>query len=351
MSERIAIVPSYSLTPSSVVSFNAVYFRNNPNPDGSVDYTRRPPKPNFQKSQDDTPKVIRSFHNFKISDNAYRNLKRKVNWLYFLSRQQSITTYTGKKIFNFRIGFITLTLPSKQRHPSGQITNEVLNPFLTELRKRLGMKNYVWRLEFQKNGNVHYHLVTDTYIDYLFLRKVWNRYCEKLGYVSEYSEAMAKLSLLDYHSQYSASYGSNFNISKVRFAKGKRSAWTEPNSVDVKSVIGEKQISSYISKYFAKDTTGKSICNDLDNAENSKSIRLWFCSRGLSKLKTVTGVVGDMFCNVIDLAKSIKSVRTFSAQYAFVYYLDFKKMSSFVRRTFSDILRNYAFSLGYFSSV
>lgn len=65
------------------------------------------------------------------------------------------------------------------------------------------MKNYVWRMEFQANGNVHYHIATDTYIDYFFIQKQWNAILEKLGYVSRYAQKMSGISLSEYQSRYS----------------------------------------------------------------------------------------------------------------------------------------------------
>src|SRR5690606_40476869 len=93
------------------------------------------------------------------------------------------------------IGFITLTLPSKQKDPTKFITNNLFNQFLTEIRQRTKMENYVWRLEFQKNKNVHYHIVTDTYIDYHLVLKIWNRILDNYGYIKPYTEKHNKLSL------------------------------------------------------------------------------------------------------------------------------------------------------------
>ena len=40
----------------------------------------------------------------------------------------------------------------------------------------------------QKNGNVHYHIVTDCFMDFHIVQKIWNRCIDKLGYVQEYSK-------------------------------------------------------------------------------------------------------------------------------------------------------------------
>ena len=61
-------------------------------------------------------------------------------------------TLTGVEIYNFKINFMTLTLPAKQMHPTAVITKNAFNQFLTEIRELYKMENYVWRIEFQKTG-------------------------------------------------------------------------------------------------------------------------------------------------------------------------------------------------------
>src|SRR3546814_2854356 len=72
------------------------------------------------------------------------------------------------------------------------------------------------------------------------------------------------------------------------YAAGKKSNCEQPNSVDVVSVNSKKAIANYISKYFGKSPDGTTLKNDLDDDDNTANIRIWFCSRSLSKLNTVT---------------------------------------------------------------
>src|SRR5690606_1534405 len=194
-----------------------------------------------------------------------------------------------KEIYNFKIGFITLTLPSKQKDPTKFITNNLFNQFLTEIRQRSKMENYDRRLEFQKNKNVHYHIVTDTYIDYHLVFKIWNRIVDNYRYIKPYTEKHNKLSLRDYNSMYDSNDKIAPEVLAKRYAKGKKENWSNPPTVDCKSVITNKSIAFYISKYFNKENENNHIFNDLDNFENSTNLRLWFCSRSLSILKKVNG--------------------------------------------------------------
>lgn len=297
-----------------------------------------------------TETIKKQFHNFEISSAAQKNLQDKVTWLYHLAKSRYQKTYSGKEIFNFKVNFLTLTLPSKQIHPTTQITGECFNQFLTELRQRTKMENYVWRLEFQGNGNVHYHIVTDTYIDYFFCVKIWNRIINKLGYVDNFSSKMKGLTMIEYWEVYGNSEPAKWDECQRKYLKGRANGWECPPSVDVTVCTSAKAIGLYISKYFAKKEKSGCIKNDLDNEENSFSLRLWFCSRSLSKLKAVTE-----FCEAIHfrpdlLIKNAKNVRVFVHQYATCYYFELGKMCNYVKELLFPYLRNYANELGYSSA-
>src|SRR5690554_5071199 len=60
--------------------------------------------------------------------------------------------------------FITLTLSSKQVHDDNFIKRNLLNNFIIYMGRKFDMKNYLWKAEKQKNGSIHFHIVTDVYI-------------------------------------------------------------------------------------------------------------------------------------------------------------------------------------------
>lgn len=351
MNERNYIfTPKVSTRPNKIVTYNDVSYY------GKEEHTKIKKERKQVLTWDErgnitgTEFVKRKFHNFEISAAAQKTLQDKVTWLYHLARSRYTKTYSGKEIFNFKINFLTLTLPSKQIHPTSQITSECFNQFLTEIRQRTNMTNYVWRLEFQGNGNVHYHIVTDTFIDYFFCLKVWNRIINKLGYVDAFASKMKSLSMLEYWETYGNSEPSKWDICNKRYLQGRATSWQNPPSVDVKVCTSSKAIGLYISKYFSKKEKSGCIKNDLDNEENSFGLRLWFCSRSLSLLKAVTE-----FCEAIDfrpdiLIKGIAGVRVFVHQYATCYYFELSKLANYAKSLLFPYLRNYANSVGYSSA-
>lgn len=296
----------------------------------------------------DENKVLkRKFHNFEISVNSARKLRCKIEYLFLYSRDRRIKTYSGKIIPKFKISFITLTIPSKQIHPTGVIVKQCLDEFLQVLRKRLGMLNYCWRLEFQANGNAHFHLVTDTYVDYYFALKHWNRCINILGYVDRYSESMNSLSFVEYCKKYGKNYKGKDVSNDVlfkRFTKGKSTNWKHPNSVDVKSAKSGDSIGFYISKYFSKkEKTAK--CNVLDNEENSFGLRLCYWSRSLSRLSPEAIDFGYYEVNIWDYLMQDDTVLKCVYDYCTVLYFDIKKLSGIAKDYllhYFDLVKNEA---------
>lgn len=286
--------------------------------------------------------LVKKFHNFEISENSQRNLRDKIAYLYQFARSRKIRTYTGKFIPNFKVCFLTLTLPSSQIHPTHQITSECLDSILQVLRQRLFMKNYVWRMEFQANGSVHYHIATDIYIDYFFIQKQWNAIVEKLGYVSRYAQKMNKITLSEYQNRFSQNGKISKDILYKRWVKGKAVQWSNPNTVDVKNAKSSDSIGWYISKYFSKKEKGRK-CNDLDNEANSFGLRLCYWSRSLSKCKSESMPFDYYASDIIKIISKCENVLRCVFDYATVFYFSFNELNqtakSVIGRYFNDMKR------------
>jgi len=345
--DKYVFLPSFSLQPNKVVSFNSVFIKDHTNNQLKTSKDFKKTKALRFKGLNDNNIIKRSSHNFQISDNAYRNLKKKINWLYYLAKSKQVKTYNGKSIYNFKIGFITLTLPSKQRTCTKDVTTNLLNTFLTEIRQRTKMSNYVWRLEFQKNGNVHYHIVTDTYIDFYLCQSIWNRILKNNGYIEEYQKKFKDLNLSQYRNIVDPDHKQEYNLIVKRYAKGKSTKWTNPNSIDVKSVVSNRAISNYISKYFSKDCEDNPQKNEFDTEENSNNLRLWFCSRSLSKLNTVTNFCEAVKYDIFSIVSHCKKIKRYIHKYAICYYFEISEMSGNARKWIEIILKDYSKKQGY----
>lgn len=159
-------------------------------PHGIVTHTMftKPNATQSEKSRENIKPNEGEFNGY-MSQSTSRYVKRIVeNWLTAIELNCSLDAVGRDDVF---VTFVTLTLPSKQVHHDNFIKNECLDPFLewvkaTELKKGWNVKCYLWRAESQKNGDLHFHIIVDRWIDQKALRRKWNQLIERLNYVTMY---------------------------------------------------------------------------------------------------------------------------------------------------------------------
>lgn len=207
--------------------------------------------------------------NYKSTDintNQIRRLKRAVNNLILISPQRKIFNIVTQKKQNFRLNFITLTLPSKQRHTDKEITKEILSPFLAELQRLNKIGSYVWKAEKQKNGNIHYHITSNKFIHYQLVKDTWNKHLNNLNYIDDF-----------------------FN------KHGHRT----PNSTDIHATKNIKNLEAYLVKYISKKAENKNLI---------VSSKKWDCSKNLKRKEQpvisidyeISEILNDIFTNKKD---------------------------------------------------
>lgn len=82
-----------------------------------------------------------------------------------------------------RITLITLTLTGRQKHDDKEVKRAMLGRMVLRL-KREGY-NYLWKAEKQRNGNIHFHILIDGYMDKDDVRREWLRILISQGYPGE----------------------------------------------------------------------------------------------------------------------------------------------------------------------
>lgn len=345
---RFTILPKITIRPNKITFYNQFYKNNVVDPvskklDNVVN-------DEFLKSIGAVATRLpeSNKHNFEISKKAGNRIKEKVTWLYHLAKSQTITTHNGKVLSGFKMNFLTLTMPAKQEHTSAEITKQCLNQFITECTQRFSLKNYVWRLEFQKNGNAHYHLATDCFIEYWQCRSIWNRCLEKLGYVSKYQNANIGQTFSEYLRKNPVTEKNTFEVLKTRFSYGCATRWSQPNSVSVVCVTNAKNISFYIAKYITKNA--KEGINPIvaEREETNTNLRLWFCSRSLSRLDKISFFeenLPDLHAKCLSIMKDIKVM---VYDYCQVWYFNLKDQHNEFKSMFRDVLVSYAEECKYY---
>lgn len=180
------------------------------------------------------------------------------------------------------LAFYTVSFPAGM---PDDVAYRIWNKLLTRLRTSLRLKSYLWCMERQKNGTVHYHMLTN---DFMNVTEV-NRF--------------AAVCIENEVRRGACSWG---NSSFERY-----------NGVDVKAVIKSStmlraidrnkiiyKVARYLSKYMSKDL-------------RSEAHRVWHCSRLVSALCTAAAVDEcDMRELVDEYERGGKRVKVLAAQFA-----------------------------------
>lgn len=217
-------LPEYQVArffQNSVVIYNVIEF---------------PPR-KTDKQKENEKNLTRGQFNGFLSIKAKSKIKKIISpWLnsIFEFRKGKIKTKLQKSPYPT---FITLTLSSAQKHDDCQIKRECLNPFLINLQRKFNVRHYFWICETQNNGNLHFHIIIDSYVPHPEVRKLWNQAQERLGYITAFTKA-------HHHAN--------------------------PNSTDIHSIRHIDSIESYVMKYVQKGGGSRIIRG-----------KIWDCSKSL----------------------------------------------------------------------
>lgn len=255
--------------------------------------------------------LLLNYNHNKLSSTAKRKSKRAIKYLLFNASEKKVYNPKFNSSFKFKVGFITLTLPSEQIHTDQEIKSKCLNQFLIEAKKKWSLTNYVWKAERQKNGNLHFHILSDKFIPHAELRTVWNRIINKLGYVDKFTEKHHK---------------------------------KNPNTTDIHSLYKIKNIYSYISKYMTKQTPGTRIkmsakllgitkrdCKDIRSvtlgakkflASLNNNGRIWACSTTLSNITGGQDELSEAYLEEINKLEGKRGTRKVVLSYVSCFYFD-----------------------------
>lgn len=201
-----------------------------------------------------TGEVQKSNYNGLVSSAVARRISKKVDLLLQISPYQTVYNPITSSSQRFQLVFITLTIPFQSDEVNHrEIMKDCMRPMLAFLKLKNGVHDYVWKAELQKNGMIHYHIVTNRFIDYTKLRNKWNSLLKSAGLLSRFESEQG-------HSH--------------------------PNSTDIHAAKSSRHIRSYIRKYFGKSDKDSRPING----------KVWDCSMNLktnnqytSELTSYTG--------------------------------------------------------------
>lgn len=321
----------FSFTPTKAVSFYAPdsyeRFQNSLFPSVQVANNARP-----------TP---------EMSKKAQRRIRNAVNWLTYLSKKRIVRTKDGKVIRGFQIAFVTLTLPTKQMHSHKEITSKCLNRFLTEARRKWQVSNYVWKAELQSNGNIHYHITWDQFVNWSDIRREWNNAISKLGYTAAYQRQMSGFSFEAYHQARKQQGSTNRQRNQEAFNYGQRTQWQDPNTTDVKNVRDVKNLAAYLSKYLSKPAADSQKTGIIADSLKELTGRIWYCSQSISKLKSAVEEYDTQIARYWRYLNRISRQWYAPNEWLEVVYFRLEKIGSNAREFLREILLSHAINQFY----
>ena len=120
-------VPTFSLTPNRLSIYNTICKVVNGGKEKIQKISRLDKEKLLTNLHSGEYTSETRWHGFKLSESGRKTMQLKINWLYFMAKSRYKKTLRGVEIYNFKINFITLTLPAKQMHPTAVITKNAFN--------------------------------------------------------------------------------------------------------------------------------------------------------------------------------------------------------------------------------
>jgi hypothetical protein len=295
------IIPVLSIHPGAINTYSQVHWS-----------PYRPNRPKIEHLKKSDKK-----HHGIVSPTARRKVGKAIDYLLYMANDKVLPDTAHGKSYNFKIAFITLTLPSKQIHSDNIIKEQCLNQFLVEIRLRYKAHNYLWRAEKQKNGNIHFHILVDKFIPWSEMRDRWNRIINKLGYIDRYRDEMIQFHKLGFTCRKDLLKHWDYQKQIKAYQKGKINDWQSPNSTDIHSLYKIHSVKDYVTKYCTKNETNSEVEG-----------RMWGCNYELSDIKGATIVMDNDIKNELnELIKELKP-RIYSSDYFSVIHVSINQLKN-----------------------
>lgn len=224
------------------------------------------------------------FHS--LSKSSAKKIKSIItNWYIGIKLTQK-QQHTKIKAFDNYLIMITLTLPAKQVESDKVIKSKYLNTFLTKLRYYNVDFHYLWVAEKQKNGNIHFHLITDKYFKKETIQALWNDSLSNGTYIDEFQ---------------------------------KKFGHRKPPSTKITGQQGMREPAEYLTKYITK-------------AEKSDKIegKCWDCSDLLIEISKLVFIWKPYYYNLIECDFYKLSMKFLERQYSELFLFPKKFIDTFI---------------------
>lgn len=259
------------------------------------------PNESYKKSDETIEKIKKNLEKEKFQGTISVNTQRFIRQKLDIFLNTLITAYynhivceNNKKRLPV---FITLTLSENQKHDDQTIKKTLLDQFLSEIKRKYNIKYLFWRAEAQKNGNIHFHVIVDSFINFNDIRTIWNRIQKTQGYMSEFK---------------------------------KKFGHEDAPSTHVKCVTNIKNFSEYIIKYATKEEGNRPIKG-----------KVWGMSNELRNISTLTIDLDREIWDEIEVMQKSDKVKAYNKEHGSIYFIRESIIGNIDMKHTSELLKNY----------
>jgi hypothetical protein len=240
----------------------------------------------------------RKVYSGTVTPHARKRILQAIDILAQKTKKQRIFNPVTNTTHDFRLSFTTLTIAHPKPLSASYCHTTLLKPYLRYCRKKFGMKDYIWKCELQKRGQIHYHLASNTFMPWETVRWQWNKIQRRAGLMDEF--------IYKYHH-------------------------CNPPSTEIKAVKSNENIADYLAK---------ELCKDQQN-QKQLDAKIWNCNNELM----VPRFSWDLDNETEDLIneglqyRSIKEVKT---EHCYIYSTPNPKkfLSPALKSLYSTYLQN-----------
>ncbi len=137
-------------------------------------------------------RVRKAAYSGRMSGGSMKKLTRAITVMAMAFKPRTIYNPHLQRYISHHLSFITLTIAAHKNISARDAYNNCLAPFLQWMRRDGRIKygdKYLWKVENQKRGQIHYHIITPAWIDKTRLQEKWNELLHKHRYTDEYAKA------------------------------------------------------------------------------------------------------------------------------------------------------------------
>lgn len=237
----------------------------------------------------------------RLTKSSRKRLTKACEVLNEMSKKRKVYNEVSKRAVYFKLSMITLTISTIDKKLTPKQGNSLLlKHFLRWLTRTKGATGYVWKCEHQSNGQIHYHILTNVFVNYQEIRDKWNHLQQRNGLLD------------DYYNKYKH---------------------YDPNSTDVHAIKNVKNITAYFISYLKAEKNDKATTDG----------KIWDCSYNIKKAKHYTCIPDSETVKNIEEGITKGEIERVDLEHIICFHF-YKKAAKFYlsERQYKEYLKHYA---------